>query len=64
MNEKINSKPHLLNTLFDFCAVSCEFGLKVYKSANMTQKIFFPNIFNMDIKKTQNLMLISNPLKK
>jgi hypothetical protein len=43
-----------------FYAVSLAFDLKFAKSANMTQKIFSPNIFNMGIKKRR----ISNPLKK
>ncbi len=34
-----------------FCTVSCAFGLKVCKNCIMTQQIFFPNIFNIGIKK-------------
>jgi hypothetical protein len=36
--------------------------LKYAKSAIMTQKIFFFKNIIMGIKKTQNFMLISNPL--
>ncbi len=37
---------------------------KFAESVNTTLKIFFPYIFNMGIKKTQNLISISTPLKK
>ncbi len=37
---------------------------KFAKSVDTTPKIFFPYIFNMGIKKTQNLIPISTPLKK
>jgi 3-isopropylmalate dehydratase small subunit len=46
MDEKMNSKTHLKNTFFVFCAVSCAFDLKVCKKF---AKIFFPNIVNVNI---------------
>jgi hypothetical protein len=49
---------------FNFGAVLCASGFKVWKCTNMT---FIKNVLekiNKGIKKTQNFMLISYPLKK
>ncbi len=40
MKAKWNSKIHLYNLLFAFCAVLSAFGFKLVKSANTSPKIF------------------------
>jgi hypothetical protein len=58
MGAKFKYKTHFL-----FGVVFCAFGFKVWKSTNMTsKKTFWKN--QKRYQKTQNFMLISNPLKK
>ncbi len=56
MSAKLKSKTHLLNTCFDFFE---PFFARLASKFFKTQNFFFK-----DIKKTQNLMLISIPLGK
>jgi hypothetical protein len=56
---KMNSKTHLQNMFSVFWPVSSAFDLKFAKNAD---KLFLKNA--IWVQKTQNLMLISNPLKK
>jgi hypothetical protein len=46
MDATLNFKTHLLNTFFGFLS-----RLNVCKSANMAQKIFIQNIFNVVTEK-------------
>jgi len=58
MGAKFESKTHLLNRFFYFGAVFCAFGFKVLE---MTYNKKF---IQKRYQKTQNFMLISNPLEK
>ncbi len=65
MGAKLKSKTHLLNTFFDFLSNFLRVWLQSLKKVQIRpKKIFcFEKIKKM-CKKTQNFMLILNPLKR
>jgi hypothetical protein len=62
MGAKLNSKTYCQNTFLDFVSRFVHIGLRMCKNANMNYtKILVKN--KISYEKTENLMLISNPLK-
>ncbi len=64
MGAKLKSKTHLQNTFFDFWAVCLRVCSQSSKKVLIWPKNFFFFKIRKRCQKTQNLTLISNPLKK